>query len=126
MEFYSAAAQVIPVLFLTFLIEGYVTAQKGLSGKEQALGIVQYLALIFVFVYGEYEALNVLATGEATSEQQNAVTSSMAVGTFIIVMPIVLQYARNLSVKAGQIVETIVFGLIVLVPVVVLGLIPLL
>ena len=119
LEFYSAASQLIPLLFITFLVERHFQGEKGLGVLGQTRSVLQVLALISVFVMGEVAALQVLADGEPTESKESLVVSSLAVGTFLIVAPYLIGFAREMSDKAGDVMEAVV-GLTLVIAVVVL------
>ena len=108
MSFYEAAAQLMPLLFVTFLVEGYVVARRGERAFEQGISILQYVALIFVFVWGEVITLRVLARGHPNPGDQDSVNSALVVGTALLVIPVLLEFARGLSARAGEIMEWVV------------------
>lgn len=99
LEFYVAAAQLIPLLLLALVFEaGYFGAYPGArrvspapSHLESAVRAITAIAL----VVGELVALIVLLEGSATSRRQVFVAAAMAIGAAGIIFPLVVLGARE-------------------------------
>ena len=98
----------MPLLFVTFLVEGYVVARRGERAFEQGISILQHVALTFVFVWGEVITLWVLARGQPNPGDQDSVSSALAFGTALLVIPVLLKFARGLSARTAEIMEWVV------------------
>lgn len=122
-EFYSVAAQVIPVLLLALILEDRSLA----SQRVPALARVALVTVVGgLFVLSEGIALHVLYVGYAHRQDQDWVIFPLVVGAVVLLLPVALralfeldQQRRNIQFWLGTvwfaIVTTVVsVGLIIL------------
>ena len=111
LAFYEAAAQLLPVIFIALVLElRYLNPENGRSSKEaswwsQIQRLISELAVLAVFISGEWVALKVLLDGHASHDQRSYVQTSVAVAGLFLVVPILLARARRIGNVAESIVE---------------------
>lgn len=82
--YYSAAAQVMPVLFLALLLDQYWRPQKA---HRRGIGMLNVSVMLF-FVLGEYQALDALSSQvERTDWQNQMIVWGIAAPLLRIVVP---------------------------------------
>lgn len=96
LEFYEAAAQLIPLLLLTLLVERYLprTTHRP-KALDEIIGVLGFVAVIFTLVLGEFIALRVLARGRPEGSEQDLVTGVLGAGAAMLVITILVRFAAD-------------------------------
>lgn len=108
MDYYSAASQVLPIIFIGLAFEAtYFTSRRTYDGPSEApgegrdvnafwsIGAVWVAGLL---IAGEAAALDALHDGAATPFEQGLVGSALAGGGFALCAPLVAAQFRNINV----------------------------
>jgi len=97
LRFYEATAQLVPVVFIALAVEIHAfRTDRPRSAEDLRPAAVIALAL----VYAEYEALRVLASGDAGSGEFNFVVGALAAAAVGIVLPALLGRRPDALVSA--------------------------
>jgi sterol desaturase/sphingolipid hydroxylase (fatty acid hydroxylase superfamily) len=119
--FYEIAAQIIPVVFLAFLVEWGFSRQTASKAeeppperpwREEIFTGIAFSAVVGLFVVGETLALWVLAEGEGSAWKKAMVASCLATGSWYLVVRVVevaLRRSGHGAVFTGQVVVTLGF-----------------
>lgn len=84
-EFYEAAAQIIPVLFLAMAVGSRLLSLSGREEVERRVRIV----LIYAFVIGEWYSLDALASGEPGESAFSFVVAALAAAGAVVIAEVV-------------------------------------
>jgi hypothetical protein len=96
-QFYSTAAQIIPVLFLALIVE-----RRFFEPPDQAIDPLADLLVVLVFIAGEAIALAVLGGATAGRATMALTATPLAIGGLALVAPITGPRLARLRREAGS------------------------
>jgi hypothetical protein len=111
LSFYEAVAQIIPVIFITLVVEQTFLGTRRdekVRAFEQVGLMISFVAILSIFVSAEAVTLHVLSRGSATADEHDLVSFAVAVCAAFLLVPVTVRFARGLSRTAGEIVAWVI------------------
>lgn len=107
LAFYSAAATIFPLLFITLTItgEGLINRAREEHWYSQLRALAQLLGIFAIYISGEVLTLRVLLAGHASQDQSRFIQSALAVGAGLVVLGVLLDRARDIGPVAKNVAE---------------------
>jgi hypothetical protein len=119
LNFYSVAAQVIPLLFLALAFETRAFGRLDRPPEKDALLAGIRLYAFFLIVWGEGRALSVLSAGRESHGSHRAVVAALVTEAVLLALEPAAAFARSgtsqAPPRARRLVELVLRALLILV-----------